>query len=71
MNPSSPPLFTGCATALITPFKDGKVDFPAFEHILQDQMHSFLATLLLHLMKALLIWVQDKIFFQASGKTRI
>lgn len=40
MNPSSPPLFTGCATALITPFKDGKVDFPAFEHILQDQLNA-------------------------------
>ncbi len=38
MNPSSPPLFTGCATALITPFKDGKVDFSAFEHILQAQI---------------------------------
>ena len=38
MNPSSPPLFSGCATALITPFKDGKVDFPAFERILQHQL---------------------------------
>ncbi len=40
MNPTSPPLFTGCATALITPFKDGKVDFSAFEHILQDQINA-------------------------------
>ena len=40
MNPHTSPLFTGCATALITPFKDGKIDFPAFEHILQDQINA-------------------------------
>lgn len=31
-------LFEGCATALVTPFKDGKVDFAAFETILQMQI---------------------------------
>ncbi len=38
MDPHTSPLFTGCATALITPFKDGKVDFLAFEKILQQQI---------------------------------
>ncbi len=38
MDPHTSPLFTGCATALITPFKDGKVDFPSFEKILQQQI---------------------------------
>ncbi|MBQ9780754.1 MAG: 4-hydroxy-tetrahydrodipicolinate synthase [Clostridia bacterium] len=38
MDPHTSLLFEGCATALMTPFKDGKVDFPAFETILQLQI---------------------------------
>jgi len=38
MDPHTSPLFEGCATALITPFKGGKVDFFAFEKILQQQI---------------------------------
>ena len=38
MDPHTSLLFEGCATALITPFKDGKVDYAAFEAILQQQI---------------------------------
>ena len=38
MDPTASCLFEGCATALVTPFKDGKVDFPAFEAILHQQI---------------------------------
>lgn len=31
-------LFTGCATALITPFKQGEVDYPALEKLLAFQL---------------------------------
>ena len=31
-------IFTGAATALITPFKDGEVDYPALENILEFQI---------------------------------
>ena len=31
-------LFTGCATALITPFKNGEIDFPALEKLLEMQV---------------------------------
>ena len=32
------PLFTGCASALITPFKNGEVDYPALESLLAFQL---------------------------------
>ena len=32
------PLFTGVGTALVTPFKDGKVDFPALDRLVEDQI---------------------------------
>lgn len=32
------PLFEGCAVALITPFKDGNVDFPALDRIVDFQL---------------------------------
>lgn len=32
------PLFTGCGTALITPFKNGEVDFPALDRLVEDQI---------------------------------
>ena len=38
MTPTSPPLFTGCATALITPFRGGEIDKPAFIRLLRHQM---------------------------------
>ena len=31
-------LFTGCASALITPFKNGQVDYPALESLLAFQL---------------------------------
>ena len=38
MQPHTPPLFTGCATALITPFRNGSLDKPAFLRLLQRQI---------------------------------
>ena len=38
MDPRTSLLFEGCATALITPFKDGKIDYAAFEALLQQQI---------------------------------
>lgn len=32
------PLFTGCGTALITPFKNGEVDFPALDRLVEEQI---------------------------------
>ena len=34
----SKPIFKGAATALITPFKDGKIDYPAFKNIIEQQI---------------------------------
>lgn len=33
-----PPLFTGCATALITPFRNGEVDYPALDKLVESQI---------------------------------
>ena len=38
MTPTSLPLFTGCATALITPFRGGEIDKAAFIHLLHRQI---------------------------------
>ena len=38
MQPHAPPLFTGCATALITPFKSGALDKTAFIRLLHRQI---------------------------------
>ena len=38
MNPHTPPLFEGCATALVTPFKGGALDKAAFIRILRHQI---------------------------------
>jgi len=32
------PIFTGAATALVTPFKDGKIDYPSFEKLIESQI---------------------------------
>ena len=40
MNPHTPPLFTGCATALVTPFRNGALDKPAFLRLLHRQIES-------------------------------
>ncbi|MEO0070154.1 MAG: dihydrodipicolinate synthase family protein, partial [candidate division WOR-3 bacterium] len=33
-------LFTGTYTALVTPFKDGKVDYPALKRLVQAQIRA-------------------------------
>ncbi len=38
MNPSSPPLFCGCATALITPFRGGEIDRDAYIALVNTQL---------------------------------
>ncbi len=38
MKPSSPPLFCGCATALITPFRGGEIDRDAFVALVRAQL---------------------------------
>ena len=38
MNPHTPPLFQGCATALVTPFRNGALDKPAFLRLLHRQI---------------------------------
>ena len=38
MQPHTPPLFQGCATALITPFQNGALDKPAFLRLLHRQI---------------------------------
>ena len=38
MPPTSLPLFTGCATALITPFRGGRIDKSAYLRLLQGQI---------------------------------
>lgn len=38
MNPNKPPIFRGAATALITPFRDGEVDFPALRRLIEFQI---------------------------------
>ena len=32
------PLFTGCATALVTPFRDGRVDYDALDRLVEEQI---------------------------------
>ena len=32
------PLFTGCATALITPFKGGAIDYEALDRLVEEQI---------------------------------
>ena len=40
-------LFRGCATALITPFKGGKVDFDALSHLMEYQLEGGVKTIVL------------------------
>ena len=40
MQSHTPPLFTGCATALVTPFRNGTLDKPAFLRLLHRQLES-------------------------------
>ena len=40
-------LFFGCGTALITPFRDGKVDIPALESLIEAQISAGIAALFL------------------------
>ena len=41
------PLFTGACTALVTPFQNGKVNFPMLEQLLQRQMDAGIGTVVL------------------------
>ena len=38
-------IFTGAATALITPFKNGAIDYDAFERILEQQINGGISAL--------------------------
>ncbi len=37
-NPVQTPMFSGVITALVTPFRDGAVDYAAFEHLIEHQI---------------------------------
>ena len=38
MSMTKPTIFTGAATAVITPFKNNTIDYPAYDRILEDQI---------------------------------
>ncbi len=38
MSMTKPTIFTGAAVAIVTPFKNGKIDYPAFDRIIEDQI---------------------------------
>ena len=38
MSKLKPSIFTGAATAIITPFKNGTIDYPSFKRIIEDQI---------------------------------
>ena len=40
MTPHTPPLFEGCATALVTPFQNGSLDKTAYLHLLRRQIEA-------------------------------
>ncbi len=40
------PLFTGCGTALITPFKNGEVDYEALDRLVEDQISKGVSALI-------------------------
>ncbi len=40
------PLFTGCGTALVTPFKNGEVDYPALDRLVEEQIASGVSALI-------------------------
>ena len=40
MTPHTSPLFEGCATALVTPFRNGEVDKTSFLRLLRHQIES-------------------------------
>ena len=40
------PLFTGCGTALITPFKNGEVDFEALDRLVEEQISKGVSALI-------------------------
>ena len=40
------PLFTGCGTALITPFKNGEVDYEALDRLVEDQIANGVSALI-------------------------
>ena len=46
MSIQKPTVFTGVATALITPFRDGKIDYPALAEIMEAQINAGVSALL-------------------------
>jgi len=38
MSMTKPTIFTGAAVAVVTPFRNGQIDYPAFDRILEDQI---------------------------------
>lgn len=47
MNDKKDLLFEGAATALITPFRDGRIDFPAFERLIDFQIAGGISALVI------------------------
>ena len=41
----SAPRFRGCGTALLTPFRNGKIDFPAFGRLIDSQLENGISAL--------------------------
>lgn len=40
------PLFTGCGTALVTPFRNGEVDYPALDRLVEQQIANGVSALI-------------------------
>ena len=40
------PLFTGVGTALVTPFKNGKIDYEALDRLVEDQIANGVSALI-------------------------
>lgn len=46
MSIQKPTVFTGVATALVTPFRDGEIDYPSMAELIEEQIHAGVSALL-------------------------